>query len=374
MYPSHGDLIAKEAPGALGGHGFGKGLLKEGFFPGRHHGPVGGTEHLAAEALDVLRRALRGEVGAVVDLLRTPRVAGLQGDEAGQIAEAEVAPVICARFRGGGVAEGHPFIVGLERGVPARLPGAFSVGLVVLRAAHPGIVRRFVVIPDHNEGVGRMHEEAAGVALVLAVALAIVPQGHDFLGRHVSPAQGRAGASTVAVRPILVKVIAKVEDKVHLLVSSDGVVAIEVPEGVVRTGGNGQRQLIHGAPGEGPGATDHGDRITREEPIVVGVARGEPRRQHLDREVPLRPGVLGAAQDRALEGRIFCELPAHRGDPGAWLKPGPEHHGVFRGIAAGDPMTKYPLRLLGGGEAPGTPPGEESSGSEALHKGPSGKG
>ena len=43
-------------------------------------------------------------------------------------------------------------------------------------------------------------------------------------------------------------------------------------------------------------------------------------------------------------------------------------------IAAGDAMTKYPLRLLGCGEAPGTPPGEERSGSEALHKGPSGKG
>jgi len=37
-------------------------------------------------------------------------------------------------------------------------------------------------------------------------------------------------------------------------------------------------------------------------------------------------------------------------------------------------MTKYPLRLPGCGEASGTPPGEERSGSKPLHEGPTGKG
>ena len=186
--------------------------------------------------------------------------------------------------------------------------------------------------------------------------------------------EGCAGLAAVAVRAVLVKVIAEVEDEVHLLVSCDGVIAVEVSEGVVRTGGDGQRERIQSARGEGAGSADHGNRIARHKAIVVGAARGKSRRQHLDREVPLRPGLLGAAKDRALECRIFCELPAHRADPGAGLKPGPEHHGVLRGIAAGDAMTKYPVRLLGCGKASGAPPGEERSRSKPLHEGPTGKG
>ena len=93
-----------------------------------------------------------------------------------QIGKLVMPPVLLAAAAGVRVAYRHPLVVRLERDASPLAPIALGVALVILRAFHPGVVRRFVVVPDGDERVGGMHCARTGVAFVLGVPLAVVGQ------------------------------------------------------------------------------------------------------------------------------------------------------------------------------------------------------
>src|SRR2546427_13156798 len=62
--------------------------------------------------------------------------------------------------------------------------------LVVFGAVHPGVVGDFVIVPDRNHGRCRMQGLQVGIALVLGMALAVVGQADDFVGRQALALHG----------------------------------------------------------------------------------------------------------------------------------------------------------------------------------------
>ena len=295
-------------------------------------------------------------------------MARFQAHQARQIPKAKMAPVVGPGLGGDGVAKGHPLVISLKGRRASGRPGPLAVGLVVFRPALPGIIRRFVIVPNGNQRMSRVHQNAGGIGLVLPMAGAIVRQGKDLPAGLMGPTQACPGRAPVAVLPVLVKVVAKVKHHVYGGVPSDGIVAVEMAKGVIGTGRHGQGEFRHRTHGQGARSPHQRRGRPIIEAIEVAVAGRQPRHQNLHGEILLRAGLHRPLLQDLGEGGIFRQRPGHSAGAALGAHPSPKHHRVIRGIATGDAMTERRFRRRGRRHPEPDPPGQKPPSGQPLHQ------
>ncbi len=138
----------------------------------------------------------------------------LQGHQRREVAEAEVPPVGCRVVIWAGISHGHPFIPGLQRHLASPVPASFRSRLVVLGSISPGIIGGFVIVPEGNQWVRGVHDLRLRVSLVLRVPQPVVLERDHLAWRHMLAAQLCTDSPAVAVWPIFVQIVAKVQNEV----------------------------------------------------------------------------------------------------------------------------------------------------------------
>ena len=266
-----------------------------------------------------------------------------------QLPEAE-GPVGPLAGPGLGLADRHPLEVGLHRRRSAYEPVAlFLRDLVVLGAVRVGVVRDLVVVPDAHEGVEPMDLLEIGIRLVLRVPGPVVREGGDLLVRLRHPPEPRPVA-VVAVR-VLVEVVPEVEDGVKVVPLGDPPVHVEVPEGQVGAGDEGQPDML-GIPRQGLRPAHRGTLPERFEAVVVGHARLQAGSGRLEGVVAPGSRCPFTFRNHLLHSGIPRHLPADRHPVGRRPRnAGPEQHPVGERIAARHPVGEDPF-LPEDGEGP----------------------
>ncbi len=200
----------------------------------------------------------------------------------------------------------HPLLVGLLRpGLPLG-PVALLARRVVPRPVAPRVVGRFVVIPGGDEREQLVDPARVDVELVLAVALAVVGQGHDLRGGIVGAVlreTGRAG-------PALVEVVAQVDDGIEIVPAGQGGVGVEEAVLVVGAADDTEAQALDdpdrrrlGAPGDRAGPLGG-------EAVEVPLPCLEATHVDLHGVVPLGPRRRSAPCDDIGEGNVARHHPA----------------------------------------------------------------
>ncbi len=221
-----------------------------------------------------------------------PRV---QHQQVRQVSEAELA-IDAVIWRLAPFADRHPLAVRANCGGLARRPFSFAqLGIVIVRAVLPGVVRDLVVVPDADEGMLAMRGLQIRIALVLLVALPIVDQRHDLLVRHRHAAE--PGAVTVGSIGVFIQVVTQVQHGIEIRAACDQRVDIEQAHGQVRAGRDGDARRLRVRAWQRARAADHRRRARRAELVVVGLRRIEAVDVHLDGEVPQDIGLHAARRD-----------------------------------------------------------------------------
>jgi hypothetical protein len=172
----------------------------------------------------------------------------------GQIAEIEGAPdaQTIAVERG---TDRHPFVVGARRIEQSRFPRSLGFRLVILGAAAPTVVGRFVVVPYRDPRVLAVQFLQVRIAAIEGVAEAIVGQRQQLVARAElidarlgdglsdAVAADREPRRLVAGRTVLVDVIAEVQHRVEVIAARCFAIDVEETLGMVRAGEEGQRDV-----------------------------------------------------------------------------------------------------------------------------------
>mmetsp|Transcript_10044 Transcript_10044/g.40916 ORF Transcript_10044/g.40916 Transcript_10044/m.40916 type:complete len:571 (+) Transcript_10044:803-2515(+) len=247
-----------------------------------------GRRKTGAEDRVVHRR--RELFGAGVDAL-------FQHQQVGEVAVGEAAVVVTPVVHVDR-AHRHPLVIGLQGRGDAGVPVAFGGRLVVLGAALPAVVGGFVVVPDRDQRMLAVHGLGVGVALVLGVALAVVGQRDDLVGRL-----GRAHIAVLA-GAVFVDVVAQVHDQVEVGPRRDAPVGIEIAVGVVGAADDREAQAGHIRGRQRLGAADRAGRTLGAELVVVGRAGLQAGGVDLDRVVAAGVGLGAAALHDLGERRV----------------------------------------------------------------------
>ena len=258
-----------------------------------------------------------------------------------QLPEAE-GPVGALAGPGLGFPDRHPLEVGLDGSRPPHEPVAFFfLDLVVLGAVRVGVVRDLVVVPDAYEGVEAMDLLEVGIRLVLRVPGPVVREGGDLLVRLGHPPEP-GPVAVVAVR-VLVEVIPEVEDGVEIVPLGDPPVHVEVPEGQVGAGDEGQPDMVR-VPRQGLRPAHRRPLPERLEAVVVRRAGFQSGGGHLEGVVALGAGCRLPFRDDLLHSGIARHLPAD-GHPVVrrTRNAGPEQHPIGERIAARHPVGEDPF-------------------------------
>ena len=213
------------------------------------------------------------------------------------------------------------------------------------------VVLDLVVVPDHHEGMGRVHVLERLVALVQAVLLAVLVER-----LHVAVAVDAGGvAARAAVGALLVDVVAEAEDEVEvLLLRQPGLGVVEAgvpvlagevpdPDRLLRVRRRGRAELAHATL-----------LALGEEAVEVLLAGLQPLDPVVDGVVAV---LLGLHRDRlehlveALVGRHLDRQLRAAVDP---REPGPDRDRLRRGEAGGNPVRE----LAALGERQPLPPGD----------------
>ena len=150
---------------------------------------------------------------------------------------------------------------------------------MILGAVAVTVVGRFVIVPDSNHGELLMHRLQILVGLVLGMALAVIAQGHHFMGRLGIPLREVA----VFTGTVLVNVIPQVQNKIQIRLIGHCPVDGEETIGVIGTGHHRETGTVRKAIGgrESPGTPHRGDLLAHRELIVVPAVRLQAGRIHL---------------------------------------------------------------------------------------------
>ena len=116
-----------------------------------------------------------------------PRVEHVQRRQGAEVEGA----IDVQRVGGVGQPRGQPFVIGLHGGGAARGESAFGGLVVVAGAAGPGVVGQVVIVPDRDHRQAGMHRPQVRVGAVLRVALPVVLQREDFVGRATTRDRAR---------------------------------------------------------------------------------------------------------------------------------------------------------------------------------------
>ena len=268
--------------------------------------------------------------------------AGVQHQQVHQTAEAEVPVQPDAWSRG--LANGHPLEVRLVRGTLADAPVGVAA-LVCGSAAAPRVVHDLMVVPDGDEGVGRVRGLQVDVGAIGGVARAVIHERRGLAGRQRNP----PGIGSVAVHAVgeLVDVVAQVQHGVEIGPIRHAAIHVEVTGGVVRTGYRGEPHPVGRVCRQGLRTADRGGITVGIERVVVGPPRRQARDVYLDGVVSQRRGLDGRRRDHVAQLLVGADAPAdlrgvcRRGDAS------PDDDAVSQRIAAGDTVTKEPRRGLG---------------------------
>ncbi len=297
-------------------------------------------------------------------------LAGVEHDQVREIAEGEISvDPHAGLITVAGQPDRHPLLVG-PVGVVAPHDVVALVGLVVLGPLPPVVVRDLVVVPGRDERVGRVRRAQGGIRAVVAVAIPVVREREDLVGRVVVP---YAAATT------LVDVVAHMHHEVEVVAFGDVAPGGIVAGGEVLAARHGEGQLLPAVRGGGP----HPARTTRGpqglEPVPVGGPGVQTVHVHLHGVVGVGAGLGDPRTHDVGEVRRRGHLPddAH-GAGGADVRPDddpvgkrvagsdtvPEGLGIHaRGPhPAGAEVGRHPQP----GRARGRPPEEPASG-QVLH-------
>ncbi len=289
---------------------------------------VGGRDLLAAVAAQVEH----GQVGEPAELQVAVDLHAVAGDSRA------------------GEPDGHPLVVGGARDGLAGGPVAL-VGLVVLGAAGPGVVRGLVVVPGGDPRDGSVEGLQVGVGLVLRVALPVVGQAHHLVARLVGADDAVRLAVGVLPRAVLVDVVAHVQHRVEVAAGGEVAVGREVPGLPVGARDQGEAEPVGRGGGRRRGACepDRGARAVEGEAVPVVRRRDQPLGVDLDGVVAVRAGHRRAVRDDPAEVGVGGHLPADahprtgaraRQGVGGGGHPGPQHDGARQRVTGRDPVAE----------------------------------
>ena len=198
-------------------------------------------------------------IGGYGQLLIAAFQPGIQHGQINQVTEGKVAVdhAVIAWLTG---PDRQPFEVGLLGNLFAGSPIPFGQRIMIARPVAVAVVGGFVVIPDSNHRELLMHRLQIFVGFILRMALTIIRQGDHFVGRLRIALR----EITVLAGPVLVQVIAKVQDKIQIRMIGHGPVYGEKSVGIVGAGNHRKTGPVDKRfrCGEGPGPPHRGDLIT----------------------------------------------------------------------------------------------------------------
>ena len=287
-------------------------------------------------------QSLLGGVVRIVQLLFAPNQAGIQHVQGDKTAKVEAA-VDDVGLRDAGR---HPLVIGLKGCGTAQFEIAF-IGLMVLGAVLPGVVGDFMVVPHRNHRHGCMQGLQIRVRLVLGMALAVVGQHQQFIGRVGHPSQRGGIGRGIAIRGVLVDVIAQVNGGVQVGALGGFGIDVEVAGRVVRAGKHRQLDLACTACGQGLRLADRRLLIDDAEAIEISGCGAELVDIDLDRIVDRCAGGREPETHDVAERFVRCNLPANIDRPGGiGCDSSPEHHPVRQRVAARHAMFPADRNLL----------------------------
>ena len=313
--------------------------------------------------------------------------AQIQHVQLDQVAEGQVAVDVALLGQRGG-ADRQPLQVGLHGGVAASDEVALLVCLVVLRAVGPVIVGDLVVIPGDDPRARSVRGLQVRVGVVLSIALAVVGQGDDLVGRLVQ-ADG-AGLTGVLAARVLVDVVADVQRVVD--VAAVRHIAVGAEEAGLPVGAAKQREAQFGDVGAlgrcGAGLADRGGlalagAVDGGEAVEVAGVGLQAAGLYLHGHVAGRLRLRGAGGDDLGELFVAGDFPLHVGGLALAVTrvvvfvgghAGPQQHAIRVGVTGGNAMLEGILahllvdgrvRLLGGAQRRGRGGGVGGNGADA---------
>ena len=219
---------------------------------------------------------------------------------------------------------------------------------MVLGAILVAVVGAFVVVPDHDHRVLLVHRLQVRVALVLGVALAVILQGHHFVGRHRVP----VGHVAVLADAVFIQVVAQVQHEIQIAVLGQGLVDGKVAVGNIGAGDHREPGPVHVAVRrrQGAGPADGRTLVRHAEPVVIPAPRFQPGGVLFDAEIVLGVGLGLEARHRIQQRRVPGHRDGHRYRARRFLprgNAGPQHHPVGERITGRHPVGKVHPRNPG---------------------------
>ncbi len=298
---------------------------------------------------DVVHRLARRDVGQIIPLQIAPDEARFQHDQGGDVAKLKAAVNRFARTALGRIAYRHPLVIGLQGDALAGFPIAFVlIGVVILCPIAPGIIGDLVVVPDGDPrrgGVGRLQVR---IGFIKRVALAVIVQ-RDDLGRGVDdPTKPRRDFAAIAIDAIFIDVIAQMQHRIERIgAGGDRLIAVEIPERVIRAGAYGEIDRLDGALRQGLGAAGDGAGLADLKAVIIDEAGLEAGHVDFDGVITLGIGGEITEFDDLREVFVLCHHPTHRHGPVSLRGNSRPHNDAIQPrIAAGDPMGERHRSLI----------------------------
>ena len=179
------------------------------------------------DLVDFLVIHVRPQEGLLVPAIE----ARVQHDQRQKIAIAKVPENACAlalridAYR-------HPLYVCAGGSIHSRIPAAVLF-IVILCTIAPGVIAYFVVVPHRDHRMRGMHGLQIRVGLVLGMPAPIVGERNDFVRWIRQPAELFRVLCRVSSEPVIVQVIAEVNDRIEVVTVRDLAVSVEIPVGII---------------------------------------------------------------------------------------------------------------------------------------------
>ncbi len=238
----HDDLIGKHLPRLALFHRGLKSLTQPVFLNAAEHGAAvvaDPSHHFARLGGDGIGRRA-GKLCAPGNLVRPAGQARFETEDACGLTEVEGAVDTAARTAGLRVTDRHPLKIGLDSSLLAVAPVSLRLWLVVLSAGPVGVVRALMIVPGADPGGHGMRSLQHRICLVLGMTHPVVAERHNFHGRLMIAADFLARLTAIAVDPILIDIVAKVDDRVEVAPLGNGVIDVEIAKREIRAGDDGE--------------------------------------------------------------------------------------------------------------------------------------
>ena len=149
------------------------------------------------------------------------------------------------------------------------------------------------------------------------MTFAIVGERDGFFRRRMGTAEPFADCRAVAVRSVLVDIIAEMQDGVEIVAARNLVVYVEIAERIVRARHDREARLGESASGHGARPAGGGIDLARPEAgieaVIIGLARREAVDDGLDRVIARATGFCSPFRADVGEVRVGCDLPGDDG-------------------------------------------------------------